>query len=226
MAIKISKNRLDIDGKPLQNVLHQDFDHTTTPANPPAANLRIYAKSDNLVYKLTPAGAETEIVAAATETAAGKIEIATAAETTTGTDATRAVSPDGLAGSEFGERAVQMVVFDFATSIATGDGKFYFHIDSRLAGMDLIDVLARVITAGTTGTTDIQIANVDAVVDMLSTKLTIDSGETSSVTAATPAVINTSNDDVQLNEMLRIDVDAVSTTAPKGLIITLGFRTP
>src|SRR3989338_1031164 len=59
MAIKISKNRLDLDGKPLQNVLHQDLDHTTTPANPPAANLRIYAKSDNLIYKLTPAGAES-----------------------------------------------------------------------------------------------------------------------------------------------------------------------
>lgn len=59
MAIKISKNRLDIDGKPLQNVLHQDLDHTTTPANPPAGNLRIYAKSDNLIYKLTPAGAES-----------------------------------------------------------------------------------------------------------------------------------------------------------------------
>ena len=61
MAIKISKNRLDLDGKPLQNVLHQDLDHTTTPANPPAGNLRIYAKSDNLLYKLTPAGAETGV---------------------------------------------------------------------------------------------------------------------------------------------------------------------
>lgn len=38
----------------------------------------------------------TDIVTAASDTAAGKIEIATTAETTTGTDATRAVSPDGL----------------------------------------------------------------------------------------------------------------------------------
>jgi len=42
------------------------------------------------------AGNVTSQVDAATLTAAGKIEIATGAETNTGTDATRAVSPDGL----------------------------------------------------------------------------------------------------------------------------------
>lgn len=38
----------------------------------------------------------TDIVAAASDTAAGKVELATTAETATGTDATRAVTPDGL----------------------------------------------------------------------------------------------------------------------------------
>jgi hypothetical protein len=61
---------------------------------------------------------------------------------------------------------------------------------------------------------------------MLSTKLTIDSAETGSDTAAAAAVINTSTDDVATNDLLRIDVDAVSTTAPKGLIITLEFQLP
>ena len=92
--------------------------------------------------------------------------------------------------------------------------------------MNLVEVHAEVITAGTTNTTDIQIANVTDSVDMLSTKLTIDSGETGSDTAATAAAINTSNDDVTTNDMLRIDVDAVSSTAPKGLIVTLTFRLP
>jgi hypothetical protein len=58
---------------------------------------------------------------------------------------------------------------------------------------------------------------------MLSTKLTIDSGETGSDTAAAAAVINTSNDHVNTNDMLRIDIDAVHTTAAQGLIVTLGF---
>lgn len=165
-------------------------------------------------------------VVSASDTVAGVMEVATIAETNTGTDATRAVSPDGLAGSVMGEVVVQMVVFDFTTDVAVGDGKFYLHIDNKLAGMDLVRVHAEVITAGVTGTMDIQIANVDAVVDMLSTKLTIDSAETGSDTALTPAVINPANDDVQLNEVLRVDVDLVQTTKAKGLIVTLVFRLP
>jgi hypothetical protein len=61
---------------------------------------------------------------------------------------------------------------------------------------------------------------------MLSTKLTIDSGETGSDTAATAAVIDTTKDDVATNDLLRIDVDATATTKAKGLIITLGFQLP
>ena len=121
-------------------------------------------------------------------------------------------------------KALQMVVFAPTVSISTGDGKFYIHIDQRLAGLRLADVHAEVVTAGTTNTTDIQIANVNDAVDILSTKLTIDSGETGSDTAATAAVINAANSRVTINEVLRVDVDAVSTTAPLGLIVTLGFQ--
>lgn len=162
----------------------------------------------------------------ATTTTTGVVEMATAAETSTGTDATRAVTPDALAGSNLGIRYVQAVVFDFTTDTATGDGKFYLHIPAALNGMNLVEVHAEVITAGTTGTTDIQIHNVTDAVDMLSTLLTIDSAETGSDTAATAAVINAANDDVATNDLLRIDVDAVSTTAAKGLIVTLGFQLP
>lgn len=167
------------------------------------------------------------IVSNANTTTKGKVELATTAEVTGGTDNTRAITPDGLAGSDImGGRGVQAVVIDFTTDIATGDGKFYFHIDQRLNGMNLVDIHAEVITAGTTGTTDIQIANVTDAVDMLSTKLTIDSGETGSDTAATPAVIDVTKDDVVTNDLLRIDIDAISTTPPKGLLVTLGFRLP
>ena len=62
--------------------------------------------------------------------------------------------------------------------------------------------------------------------DMLSTKLTIDSGETSSATAATAAVVNTSNDDVATGDLIYVDVDAVSTTAPQGLTVVLVFEEP
>lgn len=112
------------------------------------------------------------------------------------------------------------------TDTAVGDGVAYFTIPEDLNGMNLISVHGRVITAGTTGTTDFQIANVTDSVDMLSTKLTIDSGETGSDTAATPAVIDTTKDDVVTNDLLRIDCDAVSTTKAKGGIIRLRFALP
>lgn len=162
----------------------------------------------------------------ASDTVKGKIEIATTAEVNTGTSTVLAVTPDTLAGANIGIRYVQITCFDYATDVAIGDGKGYFHVPPALNGMNLVYVHAKVITAGTTNTTDIQIANVTDSVDMLSTKLTIDSGETGSDTAATAAVIDTTKDDVATNDLLRIDVDAVSTTKPKGLIITLGFQLP
>ena len=121
---------------------------------------------------------------------------------------------------------VQMVIVDYTADVATGDGQYYLRVGKLIDSMNLTGVHAEVITAGTTGTTDIQVHNVTDTVDMLSTKLTIDSGETGSDTAATPAVIDTSNDDVSENDVLRIDVDAVSTTAPQGLIVTLLFELP
>jgi len=163
---------------------------------------------------------------AATDTARGTVELAVASEVNTGTSNSLAVTPDALAGSNMSVRYYQMIPFDFGTDIATGDGKYYFHVPPALNGMNLVYVHARVITAGTTNTSDIQIANVTDSVDMLSTKLTIDSGETGSDTAAAAAVIDTDKDDVATNDLIRIDVDAASTTKPKGLIITMGFQLP
>ena len=121
---------------------------------------------------------------------------------------------------------VQAVVFEFATDTETGNGKYYFHIPASMNGMNLVTVHAEVITAGTTNTTNIQIHNATDGQDMLSTGLTIDSTETGSDTAATPAVINASYDDVATNDVIRIDVDQVSSTAAKGLLVTMEFRLP
>ena len=60
---------------------------------------------------------------------------------------------------------------------------------------------------------------------MLSTVMTIDTTETDTSTAATPAVIDTANDDVATGDKISIDVDAVSSgTAPKGLYVELIFQ--
>lgn len=166
------------------------------------------------------------IIGDSSDTAKGVVELATAAETTTGTDAARAVTPDGLAGSDFGKRVASIQVVAGATDVATGDGKAYIVIPDGVGGMNLIGCHAYVVTAGTTNTTDVQIHNVTQAADMLTTKITIDSTETSSRTAAAAPVIDGANDDVADGDILRVDVDAVSTTAPKGLIIELVFQLP
>ena len=174
----------------------------------------------------TAANAFAALKQDATSSATGVSELAIVSELETGTDAARVITPDVFAGSNQGERILQATVIGYTTATSTGDGKFYFIIPSSVTGMDLVEVNARVITAGTTNTTDIQIANVTDAVDMLSTKLTIDSAETSSSTAATAAVIDTTKDDVVTNDLIRIDIDAVSTTPAQGLIVTLIFRLP
>lgn len=174
----------------------------------------------------------TSAVTASTATASGKVELATAAETTTGTDATRAVTPDGLAGSDYGKRVIGILVFDDATEVSTGNGAgdVFVRIPSVMNGWNLVDVEAQNQTAATgtgTQTTDIQIYNVTQAADMLSTKLTIDEDETDSSTAAAAAVIDTNNDDVATGDQIRIDVDAVpSTTGGNGLYVELTFQLP
>lgn len=168
----------------------------------------------------------TDIVTAASTTAAGKIEIAIASELNIGTDATRAVSPDALAGSNLGIRYVEIPVFGPTADVATGDGKAYFHIPPGLNGMNLVYAHGFVVTAGTTNSTTIQIANLTQAADMLTALIEIETGETGSDTAAPGVTIDTANDDVATNDVIRIDVDTISTTAPKGLVISLGFQLP
>jgi len=159
------------------------------------------------------------------ETFAYTIPTASASEVNTGTSTADAVTPDALAGSNFGEKVVQLVCFDFTSSVTVTDGVGYFVVPSSMTGMNLVEVHARVITAGTTGTTDIQLYNLTQTADILSTKITIDSTESGSDTG-TPAVIDTAEDDIVTYDVIRVDVDAISTTAPKGLIVTMIFRLP
>ena len=122
---------------------------------------------------------------------------------------------------------LQIPVIAWTTDATVADGHFYFHIGKELAGMNLVYIHGEVITAGTTGTLNVDIRNVtQAGADVLSTNLTIDTAETGSDTAATPAVIAAAEDDMQENDVIAIDVDVIHTTASKGLIITLGFELP
>lgn len=133
-----------------------------------------------------------------------------------------------VANANATRRTIQFLVFAPTQDVTTGDGAAYAQVPSILNGHNIVSVRAVVITAGTTGTTDIQIARIriGTPADTLTTKITIDSGGTDSASATTPAVINTSNDDLATGDLLRIDVDAVSTTEPLGLIVTIETQEP
>jgi len=127
------------------------------------------------------------------------------------------------------EKVIGVLVEAGDTSLATGDAKNgnYFRIPALYNGWNIVAVTAQVYVVGTTGTTDIQLRNVTDSVDVLSTKVTIDSGEKDSKDAAAPAVIDTTKDDVATGDQFTWDVDAVqSGTAPKGLYCEVTLRAP
>lgn len=110
---------------------------------------------------------------------------------------------------------IQLSCSDLTTAITAGTTKAYFR--SPLA-FTLTGVRASLLTAQTSGnifTVDIN----DTGVSILSTKLTIDNNEKTSVTAATPAVI--SNAAIGNDDEITIDVDQIGNGTAAGLIVTL-----
>jgi hypothetical protein len=140
----------------------------------------------------------------------------------TGADST-VVGPTGATGpSGPSNPALCIAVFERSTPITTGDGKADIVIPSSLNGMNLVRAQAIVITAGTTNATTVAVYNTTDSQEMLSGNISIASGNT----VGTPGTIDTAHDDVATNDILRIDVDSVSTTAPLGLLVVLEFSTP
>ena len=115
---------------------------------------------------------------------------------------------------------------DETTSLTVGDGKATFAAPFNFL---VTGVKASVPTtpAGSTLTLEIRRIRSGSAVDILSTNITIDPNEETSRTAATPPVINTSNDDIQIDDIIAIDIDQVgSSRAGIGLKVTIfGHRT-
>lgn len=169
----------------------------------------------------------------ATSSAVNELTLANAA---TGTSPTiSATGGDSVVGLDLKMKStgrfrrptiVELPIGSASASLATGDGQAFFRVPEELNGMNLTGVAACVYTAGTTNTLDVQIRNKTQTADMLTTKITIDSGETDTSTAATAAVIDTGNDDVATADVLAIDIDAVHTTPAKGLLVQMRFELP
>lgn len=111
------------------------------------------------------------------------------------------------------EEVIGVALSDETTAITTGTGKAYIRAPFALT---LTGVRANLNTASSSGipTVDINVGGST----ILSTKLTIDANELTSVTAATPAVISSASisDDAQIS----FDIDVAGTGA-KGLKVWL-----
>lgn len=130
-------------------------------------------------------------------------------------------------------RAATILVSDpQGSAITTGDGKACFRVPDIFNGYNLSTVGAACSTVSSSGAPAVQIrrsrrasATTRSDADMLSTAITIDQSEFDTVDAATPAVVNGSNDDVQTGDMIYVDIDTAGTGC-KGLVVNLTFQLP
>jgi len=155
----------------------------------------------------------------ASTTVKGIVELAEASEVNTGTSTSLAITPDALAGSNFGTKTVQQYCVEWGTELEVADWVGYIIIPAECNGMNLISARADVITAGTTNASTFDIYNVTDETTMLSSAISIASGATSGT-----GTVDTAHDDVATGDIIRIDCNSISTIPPKGLIITLAFR--
>lgn len=120
---------------------------------------------------------------------------------------------------------VHLKVFPDDELLVVGNDARRFVVTDDLGGTFLRSAHATVTTVGSS-TTTIQVHNFTNTDDVLSTVTTIDSGETTSYTAATPHVVDQSGTPpvnyITRGDVLRIDVDAAGTGA-KGLEVLLEF---
>lgn len=109
---------------------------------------------------------------------------------------------------------------DLVTNISAGTGKAYFYVPYDFTVVEVQASLDTVQTAGSIFTVDIN----ESGTTILSTKLTIDNNEGSSITAATPPVISDSS--LTKGNKITVDVDQIGTAGARGLIVyIIGYPT-
>ena len=122
-----------------------------------------------------------------------------------------------------GERYIP-VYLNSDVALTVGDYQGWFMVPPAINGWNITFVGA-MRKAGGTGVPTLQLRNVTDSVDVLTTRVTIDSSETTSGTAATPPVIDTTHDDVATYDIFAVDVD-VAGTSTFDCVFYVGFTKP
>lgn len=161
----------------------------------------------------------TNTYRAASQTATGAIEIATTAEINTWTDSTRAMPVDQFVASTRNVRYVDIYAIEKATDNAVWTnicGAFEFPFTGTIT-----EIGAYVETAWVTGAS-VWDVNKNGTTIMTTNKLSIDSAEVSTRTAATAPTLTTTA--ITVGDLITIDTDSLSTTKPKGLHVRIWIR--
>lgn len=120
--------------------------------------------------------------------------------------------------AEFMRHVFAVAVSDETTALTSGTGKLTFHWPFTGEILDVWAGLTVVQSSGSIFTVDVN----DAGVSMLSTKITIDNGEETSLTAATSSVLSDSF--VVKGAKATIDIDQVGDGTAKGLKLYFEYR--
>ena len=163
----------------------------------------------------------TDIVSASSLTLAGKVELATTAEINTGTDTTRAIPVDQFVASNRNVRYVIWRVIGSTTDwSADGTLKVGGDLEFPFTGT-ITEIGAFVDTAGTTGTAIVDV-NIGGTTIMTTNKLSFDTTEKTTRTAATAPTLTTTA--ITAGDILTVDIDTNHTTKAKGLTVRIGVR--
>ena len=134
-------------------------------------------------------------------------------------------------GAANSESSFERPIFGAAETITTGDGKAYITIPPGINGFNLKTLQIEIDVKSTSGALSFMIARGRRATptsdytyaDILTTAITIDQNEYSSATAAAYA-IDTSKDDLQTGDKLRIDCDGAGTGAKGATLLgTVGL---
>lgn len=121
----------------------------------------------------------------------------------------------GGGGGSAGQQSISVSCSDLTTDLTTGVGKAYLDMPYNFSLDEVQATVFAVQNSGNILTVDIN-ANGSSI---LSTKLTIDNAEVSSLTAATSPVISSST--LTKGQRITFDIDQVGGGGAKGLIVTL-----
>lgn len=156
----------------------------------------------------------------ATTGADGVVKLATITETSTGTEESTVVTPDGLAGSIFGEKNIETILVASDTANAAATSTYQRIMPATLNGFNVVDAIC--------GSQNLATSTVRLVRNRAGTEAYVFSTDIT-VTGeryATDETINTSNDDIQTGDIFYWVILASATPAGNGLTCSFTARKP